>query len=380
MFRALLSALALLALPLPAGEIYYTGFENFPPGNDTIAGTDGWTGSSTHTGRALSGIDAEADHLISGIGHAAAIGGNNTVLPPPPTVSRTVNVRRAFNLDPVALGQEVAQFHVTLGIKDSTFTGLATRRDNFQFAFYNSSGHLLAFLQFDNTTLDTLTQAPAQKIWRSSYSGASLTKLDTGFTFFYDILMQLRVRINFRTNRWTASLDGLDLFTDQPFYTGPNPRNLGTIAPEMYIHYPVALNPATLTPGDNYMLFDDFALRLDPVPAPFFYSLTFNPAGAPQLTWLTEALYRYQLQYTDDLTQPWKSDLPGSPSPPPPPASPPSSPTPPPPAKTNATTASSAPSPDPPTPAPPPPAAPAPSETRRKTTAPPPRRYTNPPH
>ncbi len=304
------------SLFLRAGEIYYTGFENFTPGADAIAGTDGWTGSASHAGRDLSGVESEASHLVSGIGNAAYIGGNDTLLPPPPTVSRTVNVRRAFNLDPVALGQEVVQFHVTFGIKDSTFSGLATRRDNFEFAFYNSAGQLIGFIQFDNTTLDTLTQAPAQKIWRSEYRTSPLPSglklVDTGAVFFYDILQQLRVRINFRTNRWSASIDDLDIFMDQPFYTGTLNRNLGTIAAQMQIHNPTGGSPATLAPGDNYMLFDDFALRLDPVPDPVFYAISRTAEGAPQFTWLTEALYRYQVQFTDDLAQPWRSDLPGS--------------------------------------------------------------------
>ena len=80
----------------------------------------------------------------------------------------------------------------------------------------------------------------------------------------------------------------------------------------MYIYNPTQAGTTMLLPGDNYMLFDDFAVRLDPVPDPFFYTFGVSPAGAPQLTWLTEALYRYQLQYTDDISQPWKSDLPAS--------------------------------------------------------------------
>lgn len=317
--RCLLIALSVAFLtsgPLRGGELYYTGFENFTAGNDTVAGTDGWTGSTSHAGRQLSGVETEAEHLVLGIGKAAFVGGNNTNLPS--TVSRTVNVRRAFNLDPLTQldpvtgrSMEVMQFHVTLGIKDSTFTGFTTRRDNFEFAFYNSSLQLIGFIQFDNTTLDTQTQAPAQKIWRSSHNGTSLVKVDTGATYFYDVLMELEVRINFRTNRWTASLGGLDLFADQPFYTGPSAKTLGTIAAQMLIYNPTFAG-TSLLPGDNYMLFDDFAVRLDPVPDPFFYTFGVSAAGAPQLTWLTEALYRYQLQYTDDIAQPWKSDLPGS--------------------------------------------------------------------
>jgi hypothetical protein len=318
MFRVLLPALTLfLTSPLlPAGEIYYTGFENFTPGPDTIAGTDGWTGSSSHAGRDLSGILAETSHLVSGIGNAAYIGGNNSVFPVGVT-NRTVNVRRAFNLDPVALGQEIAQLHVNLGIKDSTYSGLITRRDNFDIAFYNGGGQLLGFIQFDNTTIDTITQFPAQKIWRSSWNGTEWTKMDTGINYFHDELLSLRVRINFRTNRWSATLDDLSLFADQTFYTGSNARNLGSVAVQMQVAgtapipgtVPVQMGPA---PGDNYLLFDDFALRLDPVPEPVIYGTTFSTAGSPQLTWLTEALYRYQVQYTDDLSQPWKSDLPNS--------------------------------------------------------------------
>jgi hypothetical protein len=296
----------------PAGEIYYTGFENFPVGNDTIAGTDGWTGSSSHAGLQLSGIDSEADHLVPGIGNAAFIGGNNIVLAP--TVSRTVNVRRAFALDPVNLGEEVARFHALFGIKDSTFTGFQTRRDNFDFAFYNGSGQLLAFIQFDNSSIDPITSAPAQKVWRSSFNGTSLVKTETGIHFFYDVLMQLSVRINFRTNRWSATMAEIDLFNDQPFYTGPNARNLGTIAVQMQI-VATGVNLETMqagpAPGDNYMLFDEIALRIDPPPPPQFQSFAFSPAGETRFRWQSEALYNYQVQYTDDLIS-WKDDLPGS--------------------------------------------------------------------
>lgn len=317
MFRTIFAALAATflcaAAPVLAGEIYYTGFENFPVGDDTVAGTESWTISSAHAGRALHGVDNEAGHLVSGIGNAAFIGGNNTVLPS--NTSRTVFLRRQFSLDPAALNQEVASFHATFGIKDSTYAGIATRRDNFEFAFHNSSSQLIAFIQFDNTTLDPLTQAPAQRIWRSHYNGTAFTKLNTNVTFLYDELMELRVRINFRTNRWTASLDDLTLFADEVFYAGPNARTLGYIAAQMQI-VSTAPIPGTFqtgpAPGENYMLFDDFALRLDPLPKPVIYTLV-PGSGGLQLTWSTEAGYRYQVQYRNELASgTWLSDLPGS--------------------------------------------------------------------
>lgn len=321
-FSVLSATLVLPAWPLSAGDLYYTGFENFPTGNDTITGFEDWTGSASHATYQLSGVDAESDHLVSGIGNAAFIGGNAILLPASVT-SKTVNVRHKFNADPLGQNQEVVQFHVTVGIKDSIFTGLNPRRDNFEIAFYNfnsanpSSNYLLAFIQFDNTTLDALTQAPAQKIWRSTWNAAvtpaRFDKVDTGTTFIYDVLMELEVRINFRTNRWTASLDGLNIFADEPFYSGTQTRNLGLVAAQMQIVNTVQVASQTrLAPGENYMLFDDFAVRMDAVPAPFLYSFDRMANDTVQLSWLNEASYKYQVQYTDDFSQPWKSDLPNS--------------------------------------------------------------------
>lgn len=315
MLKFLTGILLITRLLSPAGrcgEQYYTGFDAFTPGFETIAGTEGWLASSSHAGRALNGVDAESTHGLAGIGNAAFIGGNAAVLPPAIT-NRTVNVRKPFTLDPVALGQEVMVFRVNFGIKDSTLSGTAVRRDNFEFAFYNTSSQLLGFVQFDNSTLSS--GVPVQKIWRSSWTGSSFTKLDTGGTFLYDVLQEIQVRINYRTNRWSAALDGVDLFTDEVFYSGSQTRNAGPVAAQMQI-ISTAVYPGTsqmgLAPGNNYMLFDDFALRTDPVPDPAILTLTKNPGGSAQLTWLSEALYKYQLEYKDDLASSWKKDLPSS--------------------------------------------------------------------
>jgi hypothetical protein len=322
MIRQLIPAALLtgrLCATLTAGELYYTGFENFPPGNNTIAGTgsggtDGWTGSVAHLTLNLSGIDTEADHLVAGIGNAAFIGGNPDVLGL--AVSRTVSLRRPIDADPVALGQDVLQFRVNVGIKDSTDSGLNTRRDNFEFAFYNQDGQLTGFVQFDNSTLDSGTDSPVRTVLRSSYNTAvsRWDKASTGAVFYHGVLMELVVRINYRTNRWSALLDGVEVFYDEEFYSGPNARNLGVVAVQMQIvgtglGTPGQIGPA---PGDNYMLFDDFAVRIDPVPAVVITDFSRDAiSGAVQLRWWSEALYRYQVQYSDNLTG-WKSDLPGS--------------------------------------------------------------------
>ena len=315
--RFLLAAcfcLALVGLPSHAGEVYFTDFSSFTAGFDTIAGTDGWTGSASHSGLKFSGVDAEGTHGISGIGNAAFIGGNSMVLNP--SISRTVNVRRAMTKDPVALGQEVVLFYVNLGIKDSTASGISVKRDNFEFAFYNQTGQLLAFLQFDNSTLSSAGGDPVRRILRSSWSGTQFAKVETGATFFHDVLMGLQIRINFRTNRWSAVLDDVELFSDEVFYAGNVTKNLGLVAAQLQI---VGTGTVSGTfqqgpaPGDNYMLFDDFALRMDAVSPPVILSQErIRETGAFKLSWLTEALYRYQVQYVDDIGEAWKSDLAGS--------------------------------------------------------------------
>jgi hypothetical protein len=119
-------ALFTFAASALGGELYYTGFDSFPTGYDTIAGTDSWLGSTAFSGLKMSGVDAEATHGIIGIGNAAFIGGNSTATPA--AAGRSINVRRNVNVDPVALNEEILTFRSLVGIKDSSSSGFTTRR------------------------------------------------------------------------------------------------------------------------------------------------------------------------------------------------------------------------------------------------------------
>jgi hypothetical protein len=120
---------------------------------------------------------------------------------------------------------------------------------------------------------------------------------NTNFTFLPETVENLQYRINYRTNRWTASLGGVPLFQDILFYTGPNIRNLGFVLIQMTVSNP-AVASTFLLPGDNYMLFDDYLVRTDPLSM----SLSASKAGssAAKLTWNEEAGYSYLLQYSAD--------------------------------------------------------------------------------
>lgn len=305
-------SLSLLAFAASAlgGELYYTGFDNFSTGYDTIAGTDNWLGSSAFSGLKMSGVDAEATHGILGIGNAAFIGGNSSPTPTP--AGRSINVRRNVNVDPAALNEEILTFRSLVGIKDSSPSGVVTRRDNFEFAFYNQSLQLLASIQFDNSSIDSTTQSPRRIIYRTQWntSTSRFDLVNTNAFFLHDTLQQLEIRINFRTNRWSMNLDGISIFADSSFHSGPRTRNLGPIAAQLQIIG--SSSTGTPQPGDNYMLFDDWLVRSDslPVPKP---SLARNPSsGAVTLTFAQEAGYSYQIEWSTSLSS-WLSNLQGSP-------------------------------------------------------------------
>lgn len=299
--RAVLSCAfltALIAVPGPAraGEAYYTGFGSppFSVGADTIRGTDNWTGLSVFAGKALSGVMSESQHGVVGIGNAAYLGGNPARVTG--VSNKAVYLRRPVDLDPVALGEEVATFSVVFGIKDSTAAS-SYRRDDFEFLIYNKTSQLLGGIQFDNTTIDSLTGLPLRSIYLLYWNGSAFVYTNTGYTYLPETLELLVFRINFRTNRWTVTLGGAPIFQDLSFYSGPNVKNFGSVLAQMQVAntYPLSTD---IYPGDNYMLFDDYRVRTDPVTVSLASSWT--DTGAFKLVWNEEYGHQYRLQYSSD--------------------------------------------------------------------------------
>jgi hypothetical protein len=180
-------ALAVAQCPARAGEVYVTSFASppFSVGADTVRNYDGWTGSSAHVGKALSGVLSESQHGVIGIGNAAYIGGNPARVNG--VTNKSVFLRRVVNTDPVALGQEVATFGVIFGIKDSTASS-SYRRDNFEFLIYNNNSQLLGGIQFDNNRIDSLTGLPLRAIYLLSWNGSGFVYSNTGYTFLPETL------------------------------------------------------------------------------------------------------------------------------------------------------------------------------------------------
>lgn len=295
--RLLFALCCFMPLCSQGGESYFTSF-NVPPftatGDDKIAGFDGWTGSPLHTNLKLHGIMSESAHGVVGIGNAGYLGGNyNTIPVTYSTSNKLVWLRRRVDLDPLALNQEIATFGLSFGIKDSTSTS-GNRRDNFDVLIYNQAGSVLAGLRFDNTTLDS-SNNPRRLIYRLGYNGSSMVYTNTGYTFLSETMETLQYRINFRTNKWTATLGGVPLFEDIAFYTGTATKNLGFVLLQMTVTTPTVAG-TTLQPGDNYMLFDDYMVRTDPVAT--LMEVVKTATGGAKLTWNEEAGYSYRLQYS----------------------------------------------------------------------------------
>ena len=285
-----------------ATEHYATGFTSFSTGNDALVGTDGWTGS--HAGLGLHAVLAENQHGVAGIGQAAALGGLAAVVP---STSRSVFVRRLVVVDPVGLGEEVMGFGVVFGIKDSTAAG-GFRRDTFEFLVYNTNNQLLGGVQFDNATLNTVTGQPQRLIFRLVWTGSAFEYQHTGYSFLPETLEALAYRINFRTNRWTVSLGGIPIIDNLPFYSGPSAATLGSVVALMRVSN-VQAATGNIHPGDNYLLFDDYLIATEGLSDQLAIGRTAQ--NAPQLTWIGEAGYRYQVAYSAD-GRTWRTDLAGS--------------------------------------------------------------------
>jgi hypothetical protein len=111
------------------------------------------------------------------------------------------------------------------------------------------------------------------------------------------------VRINFRTDRWSAYLNGVPLFLDQEFYTGnTQASNCGAVGLRMTFGTWTRVNTTTYSclGGSNYILFDNFSLEAAPLPSVSITSIK-SVSNGLQIRWLSEAGYGYKLWRSADL-------------------------------------------------------------------------------
>lgn len=216
--------------------LFATGFET-TEGYSTslpLGSQDGWN----LTGTGGNGIVA---NVFSGLGQQAYIG-----YTPPAIVGDALQMARSFQFVPDTNSRPVVRFSVLMEIDDSTNGAY----DYFIYRFFDTAGARLFSVVFDNSTLDV---------------GIALDDdagfVATGTSFRNNQPQTLTVTLDFARNLWNATLNNARFASNQPISTLRMPAGLGSIAP-------VWLPASQASPGDNYLLLDNFVVTSEPTQAP----------------------------------------------------------------------------------------------------------------
>ena len=215
--------------------VFHTGFEaaeGYSTQSD-LDGQNGWT-------KFGSGGNGVLDNFFAGYGQQAYIG-----FTPPANADDTLNVWRPINLAPVPANTPLVQFSVLMAVMDSS----NGRRDDFRWSVYNTNGYRLFSLDFDGVSLDI------------SYvldDGAGFVA--TGRNFARATIYELIVLMDFSRNQWSATLDDAVLVNAKPITTVGSALHLGDVDAVWSIRVPGS-------PGDNYLLFDEYLITAAPAVA-----------------------------------------------------------------------------------------------------------------
>jgi hypothetical protein len=252
--------LLLLALslsgPVSAAPLtlYSTGFEAAQGFDvaDPLSGQGGWI----HDGSGGNGITT--DFIV---GQSAYIGFT------PAVANSGLYLWRPTPFTPT--NRPLVTFTVDMAIYDST----TTNRDEFRWSIYNIAGERLFSLLFDNRDLGIYFQLDDGVFYETDWGFENSTDEDP---FYYT----LEVQMNFASNRWSAWLGGTQVVTNRPITTKNAARTFGD-ADAVWL--PGILNKA----GDNFMVFDNYLVTADVLPAP--------PPATPAMVQLLGALNGQQL-------------------------------------------------------------------------------------
>ena len=250
--------------------LYETGFESsespaFAAGVGTasapkLVGTGGWemvvnpspvapvTLASWYP---FAGIDS---NFVPTMGQTAALGCldhiNYTM---PLNTTQFIRVGRKVATEPVVAGNlPIVDFYCRLGLTQST----NSRHDDFELLIYNWDDKVLGGLTFD------LTQNKLFRYDANEYNTGSTDSpyTDTGLslsTYYGNTVVEVTMRVNYKTNTWTATVGGVQVVSGATFTRRPTTsaaRTFGSVQARWYI-------TAVGYPGNNWMLFDDWSIN-----------------------------------------------------------------------------------------------------------------------
>jgi hypothetical protein len=220
-------------------NIFFTQFETTEGYNTTndLVGQNSWVGDG-------SGGNGILTNFFTGEKQQAYVG-----FDPPGPGDDALYVWRPINFNPVGAGLPLVKFSVMMSIRDSSQNN--TNYDRFRWSTYNQQGDRLFSVEFDNKYLDVVYQLDGT-------NDLFFTEIPfRNWTNYYT----LAITMDFAFNRWSATLDQVSIATNQPITSVNAPLNLGDVDA-------VWLIGGTNGPGDNYMLFDNYRITAEALPAP----------------------------------------------------------------------------------------------------------------
>jgi hypothetical protein len=220
-----------------------------------------------------------ADHF-PGFGQQAYIGFER-----PLDTNDITNVWRPINLAPIPTGQTLITFTALMQIVDST----NEQYDDFRWSVYNTNEARLFTLDFEGSSLAV------------SYAlDDGLGFVPTGLQYAPGEIYDLKIVMNFARNLWSASLNGLVVVNAKPITSACAALNLGDIDAVWAIRRPAS-------PGDNFMVFDEYIITADDLPSipPTLEFLPPDTAIQRTIRVYGEPGLRYAIEASPDL-QHWE--------------------------------------------------------------------------
>lgn len=226
---------------------YFTSFESAEGYTNGIGlvGQQGWSGYMVSTNLTFTSAGNFGNGItnlgLGGSGQAAFVGRT----PLPKSYNYFVEVFHPINILPANSGQPVVTFSTRLKIVDSN----NGHWDYFDWEVFNIAGAKLFGLEFDNDV-------------HGFYYYDSTNKFTTLGTFSPGVEYLLQVTMNFASNRCTVQLGGVTYTNVLPLTATASALDLGEISAQWLPQIPAS-------PGNNFMLFDNFLVASDVVrPAP----------------------------------------------------------------------------------------------------------------
>ncbi len=252
--------LKLIPPPEPV-VIYATGFEaveGFKSGQ-SVSGQNGWNKTGPGGNLVLSNA--------FGLGQQARIG-----------FTSSGGAVRSSVWRVITNAQSLVQFSVSMAIVGST----NHEDDLFDWAVFNGAGQFLFALDFD-----TFGSVVGYEL--NDGQGVSLT----GATFQTNQIHQLAVTMDFANNLWSATLDNITLVEGESITTTETTLSLGYID---------AVWLTDETPGNNYMVFDNYRVAAEPSLPP---SILVQPQGQ-SVPLGTDATLTVVAQGAEPLSYQWR--------------------------------------------------------------------------